>query len=1629
MKNPSSDNSPSKMHQILKKLETYKEIPSNTVHHPSLKKYKHSSSIRQSLNSINNLTQNTNNDNQVQKNQINIHKQALQTLTDAALNVQNLLSDFLVNVDPDDKRVYHIEDELKRIKHNNMENPINFYNFMKGKNSNSSDEENFNGNKNNFRKRKTSNFNKVKNMTIDQNDSPNLGFVKMKTKKKKKISNENYDDNNYFSKNSYERFLTNTNSLNKKIIRNSFSNENIINDPFNNIKKTYENDIENKNEKRRKFSNLSNNINKKINKVKFSDMKHQSSENILKNLNKDDILLNRKATMKSSNLKYKLFDLSDNEEETEIGDKNEEKKNKMMELRRKLKIENNELLKKRHSFAIPFHLSLKKKQTNKSLKDEIGKNDKTRSTNILKDYSKLQNYNEDKSDIRNYISLSKKGYEKFNNLCQNLRRSFIISPKDHLKIKENLNLENNYIRKKTAETANSDKIILNLERDKTFKNEEQDNLGKSIDKISNFSDSNDSDNPNKVFKELQFRRIIRQNKLVYDSLSDEELLEELEGEFYLNPNSYYVFIFDMILLFLSIYAIIIPPFVFAFHVDYSFQFHISIIMEFIIDSFFIVDFFLGFFRAYFDFDEQLISNNKSIIIHYFKTWFVLDLISGIPYNSLFILFVERVKKSNQNIILSYVSYKWKVSQLFRFLRLFKLFKTFTNNQFTLFIIEAINGIDVLVKWFALYISLFIFFSSVHLLSCIFIFLAQLEYPNWIYQNGFELNNQHFDIYITSFYYICATVFTIGYGDIVSVNIYERFFNLILLVVGIMIYSYAVSALSNYVQSVDSKTLDYQNKVTILKQIRVTHEKMPQELYDKISRFLLYRLNNETKDKNEIIDNLPMALRNKLIMEMYKNIINHFIFFKNFDNSDFIIRVILAFKPIQASKNERLVNEGDYLEEIIFVKRGKLALEIPLPVIIKEDAIKKMETMRRSRASIKLGFNKTTIIPLNPVTTLKNSGIPTILEAPTLEQINEEKELKKIENEIRPQQQYIKIIEIRRNEHFGDILMFLNKRSPLSVKVKSKVCELFLLKKTDAVEISMSFPRIWRKIIKKSLFNMEQIERLINKTLKFFFIHNEGLNNNGTIKENYFKRDPTMTNKFLNINTTNLMSTLQNNEEQYELQSIPTTENEEEYEDDEEETEEIYDESENNFDIQNQKKLKKGTNIKTVIKEVDENRENSEESENKSNEIKNSNNNSEDNSNTNESNFSNKEKTETTSKLSISSRRTNKTLLIDIKNELFDYFSDSFCEKDKEKGTYYSSNNRSLPYSAEEINNESIPFEEPIKIKEDENINSNLIPDSVFSHRNYNTHHIIVDEMLENIKNNNLQNDNNLLMLFNKTNSNKTDANTNSNNYNVNYKSSFNNISVQNQYNCNIHLKGKKLTHLQFLTSQFNHKDFNTNQNVTRTNSLPINMLPKNRLTKTRSFLKNSFNVDTPTSPVQKKRLSKLMFSQKERGKVFNIENETDFKNSNTINETPINNFKESSIIELVQSMGNISPPKRRRTTLKYFKNQPRNTNTFKSEALNNLNGIVSPSSDKKNMLDVISQNIEKNSLNLNNPHYFYSEYFSAVMNKTENKPKNNVTLRLKNIAKIIENNCKKGNSHMSSSKNNNEDDEKTEKND
>ncbi len=68
-------------------------------------------------------------------------------------------------------------------------------------------------------------------------------------------------------------------------------------------------------------------------------------------------------------------------------------------------------------------------------------------------------------------------------------------------------------------------------------------------------------------------------------------------------------------------------------------------------------------------------------------------------------------------------------------------------------------------------------------------------------------------------------------------------------------------------------------------------------------------------------------------------------------------------------------------------------------------------------------------------------------------------------------------------------MFLNKRSPLRLTVKTNKAKLYYLNEEDALDISKSYPSIWREINKRSLFNWEQINRLKNKILKIFKINN------------------------------------------------------------------------------------------------------------------------------------------------------------------------------------------------------------------------------------------------------------------------------------------------------------------------------------------------------------------------------------------------------------------------------------------------------------------------------------------------------------------------------------------------------------
>ena len=98
------------------------------------------------------------------------------------------------------------------------------------------------------------------------------------------------------------------------------------------------------------------------------------------------------------------------------------------------------------------------------------------------------------------------------------------------------------------------------------------------------------------------------------------------------------------------------------------------------------------------------------------------------------------------------------------------------------------------KQILIYVTLFIFVLFVHLFSCIFISIGYNFYPNWITTKNIPISNV-IDIYIGSVYFICLTFFCIGYGDLIATNQSERVYSIFLLIVGIILYTWLISALS------------------------------------------------------------------------------------------------------------------------------------------------------------------------------------------------------------------------------------------------------------------------------------------------------------------------------------------------------------------------------------------------------------------------------------------------------------------------------------------------------------------------------------------------------------------------------------------------------------------------------------------------------------------------------------------------------------------------------------------------------------------------------------------------------------------------------------------------------------------
>ena len=626
-------------------------------------------------------------------------------------------------------------------------------------------------------------------------------------------------------------------------------------------------------------------------------------------------------------------------------------------------------------------------------------------------------------------------------------------------------------------------------------------------------------------KKIRSKLIMQERKLnriknLYDSNDDDESGDD-DDEYIINPETKIIFFFDLLILIFFIYYFIFTTFNLCQEKCFcslNKRIKYSDVLLFINDIICIIDLIISFFRGYYDYSYKLIKSNKLILKHFLKYDFIFDLLSAIPFFSI-IKYICLKSINNDKCFKYAMPNRYILIKLCFLLKAAKVTKILGNkkNQALDIFIESLSDNYTLERALVVFIYIIKYLGIFHFLVCIHIFIGNHSYSNWIIFTQSE-DQSFFNIYIQSLYFIITTLTTVGYGDIVCKSLLERIFQIIILAIGSVFYPYVVSLIGNFIKNDSSAKIKHNNDLAMLENIRRNYPNISFKLYHKIHKYLESKSYSLEKfDVNSLIETLPFAMKNNILFTMYKNPISNFKFFKNNNNSVFIAQVLSNFIPSISKKNEFLVYEGEMLEEIIFLKDGKIAfnaainMENPLKSINKyffesftPFTTEEEKKLINENINIKSNFSAGgEIITYDKAKNKLNNAFKNL----NTEKNEEDKNQIKIKTNIKDETfdfdikggritndegnyQYIKILEIRKNEHFGPVFMTLNKPCPLSLQVKSKIAELFLLKKEQALNLSKNYPNIWRKIYGREFHDLRKIKQYTITVLKKYIEAND-----------------------------------------------------------------------------------------------------------------------------------------------------------------------------------------------------------------------------------------------------------------------------------------------------------------------------------------------------------------------------------------------------------------------------------------------------------------------------------------------------------------------------------------------------------
>ncbi|XP_042566573.1 potassium voltage-gated channel subfamily H member 7 [Clupea harengus] len=404
-------------------------------------------------------------------------------------------------------------------------------------------------------------------------------------------------------------------------------------------------------------------------------------------------------------------------------------------------------------------------------------------------------------------------------------------------------------------------------------------------------------------------------------------------------------VWDWLILLLVIYTAIFTPYSAAFLLndreeqmrrECGYSCSPLNVVDLMVDIMFIIDILINFRTTYVNVNEEVVSHPAKIAIHYFKGWFLIDMVAAIPFDLL--IFGSGSDETTTLIGLL------KTARLLRLVRVARKLDRYSE-----------YGAAVLM------LLMCIFALIAHWLACIWYAIGNVEKPyldhkiGWLDNLGVSIGKRYNysdpssgpsikDKYVTALYFTFSSLTSVGFGNVSPNTNSEKIFSICVMLIGSLMYASIFGNVSAIIQRLYSGTARYHTQMLRVKEFIRFHQ-IPNPLRQRLEEYFQHSwtYTNGIDLNTEVLKGFPECLQADICLHLNRSVLEQVSAFRG-ASKGCLRALAMHFKTTHCPPGDTLVHGGDVLTALYFLSRGSIEIvkdDIVVAILGKNDIFGEM----------------------------------------------------------------------------------------------------------------------------------------------------------------------------------------------------------------------------------------------------------------------------------------------------------------------------------------------------------------------------------------------------------------------------------------------------------------------------------------------------------------------------------------------------------------------------------------------------------------------------------------------------------------------------------------------------------------